>query len=377
VEGYIKNGKFFDKDNLNEDQLGSNLNIKKFWRETNTMPNWAGSCWYYLRYLDPNNTNKILGEEEQYWSENKYATVDLYIGGSEHAVLHLLYARFWHMFLFDRGYIPNPEPFQRLIHQGMITADAFTDKNNHYVDTKEVEVKYEDGKRVAYHKNSGENLNIVYGKMGKSYKNGVLPEEVVNEYGIDIFRMHLMYMGPITQAKEWNTDSILGMQRFCRKVQKLHEKMIVDTKQNLTGVFDKLIKSVTEHYQNLNYNLVIASLIKYINEVDSLTKQQYQDYLVLLSPIAPHLSEYLHNKFLNYKTSIFELNWPEYNSDIIAQQLIKVPVTQNGKLRMVLEVSPDVNEEELIRGVKDKFKNNSGIRIFWKNNQPVTITIQS
>jgi leucyl-tRNA synthetase len=365
VTGQIKNGKVVTK-NIDGP-------VQNFRRETNTMPNWAGSCWYYLRYMDPHNQHKMLGDDGQYWCNNKYATVDLYIGGSEHAVLHLLYARFWHMFLFDRGFIPNPEPFQRLIHQGMVTADAFTDQNGHYVDVNQVILSHNNGKKTAKHSITGEELTIVYGKMGKSYKNGVLPSDISEKYGVDIFRLHLMYMGPITQSREWNLDGIAGMERFCQKMYNLSEKLALTSSQRVTVALQKTIQLVTKQYDTLHYNTAIASLIKFTNEIDSIAHTEYVALLILLAPCAPHFCEYMYNK-IGCEGSVFERKWPEYDQAVLDLELVKVPVMKNSKLRFVLEVSHDISDEELRDQIKSRLplEHDLHIKVIRRGSKPVT-----
>jgi leucyl-tRNA synthetase len=364
IKGQIRNGKVITRNLTGKTQ--------KFFREANTMPNWAGSCWYYLRYMDPHNDKELLGKEAKYWCNNKYATVDLYVGGSEHAVLHLLYARFWHMFLFDLGLVPNPEPFKRLIHQGMVTADAFINKENQYVDAKTVEVKYENNQKIAVDKKTGEELTIVYGKMGKSYKNGVVPQEIVEEFGIDVFRMYLMYMGPITQSREWNLDGIVGMERFYRKVQKLPEKISDKTPEDTFIMLQSTIKILTEQYENLHFNTGIASLIKFVNQVTQISIEDLKTFLILLAPIAPHLAEYLHNQ-LGFTSSILDSDWPKWNQKLLDLQLVKVPVTHNGKLRTVLEVKNDIDDDELKSLVLEIVPQITTMQIIRKDGKLVTI----
>ena len=346
VEGQILNGKVITKNCKGPTQ--------KFVRESNTMPNWAGSCWYYLRYMDPHNTEELVGKRAfEEWCAGKYSTVDLYIGGAEHAVLHLLYARFWHMFLFDTEAVPNPEPFQRLIHQGMITADAFVDANNQYVDVKDVIVEWTNGTKKAKRKSTGAELTIVYGKMGKSYKNGVVPEEIAQKYGIDVFRMYLMYMGPITQDREWNVDGIVGMERFHRKVLDMSGKLSDASSDQVKKNLHLTIKQVTAQYSDLSFHTVIASLIKFLNSADTLGKPDFETFLVLLSPIAPHLCEYLYHRLGN-TSSIFNLDWPKFDPNIIVEESAHVPVMQNGRLRFVLDLKCDASDEEVANRVKER-----------------------
>ena len=202
-------------------------------RETNTMPQWAGSCWYYLRYFDAKNDAKFASDDAAaYWANSTDkdgnalpGAVDLYVGGAEHAVLHLLYSRFWHKVLFDLGYVSTPEPFQKLFNQGMITADAYTDARGVYVDIHDVEMRDVDGKKVPFNAKTDEQLTTVPGKMGKRYKNGIPPEEVCDQYTIDTFRTYEMYMGPLDSSKPWQSDAIVGMMRFLSNVWKVTTQM--------------------------------------------------------------------------------------------------------------------------------------------------------
>lgn len=350
VKGYIVNGKVITK-NIDP------AKAQKFFRETNTMPNWAGSCWYYLRYLDPTNDAKLISEEEvNYWCRDKYATVDLYIGGSEHAVLHLLYARFWHMVLFDLGHVPNPEPFLRLVHQGLITADAYLDGSNRYVDVHDV--RLENDRKVAIHKKTGEKLSIIHGKMGKSYKNGIPPEEIYDRYGVDIFRLHLMYMAPVTQSRDWQSESIVGMERFCKSVcnvvSRAIDKPVAESSYMVRLKLHSIIKLITEHYQNLHYNTSIALMIEFINLVDGdVAIHDCASFLKLLAPCAPHISEYLYQYIkrtcpdLCPYPSIFLDRWPEFDQELLATRKVKIPVTVKNKFKFALEEDPSISDEEL------------------------------
>ncbi len=242
-------------------------------RETNTMPQWGGSCWYYLRYLDAHNDKQFCSPEaEKYWMP-----VDLYIGGAEHAVLHLLYARFWHKVLYDLGLVSTKEPFQRLVNQGMITSFAFQRKNKTLVPTDEVEQK-EDGKY--YEKATGEELEQIVAKMSKSLKNVVNPDDEIKAYGADSVRMYEMFMGPLTMSKPWSTQGIVGIHRFLEKVWAVSEKPMNDI--DISGkledkalisarkTFAQTIKKVTDDTATLNFNTAISQMMIFINEISKL-----------------------------------------------------------------------------------------------------------
>lgn len=345
------------KGNIIDGKFRSNQNGQKFRRETNTMPNWAGSSWYYLRYLDPKNDHEIISEEaKNYWCKGKFATVDLYIGGSEHAVLHHLYARFWHMILFDLGVVPNPEPFKKLIHQGLITADAYLDKNGSYVDVKEVEVSKSGKDEIAINKNTGEVLAIEKGKMGKRYKNGVDPIEIIEKQGADVLRLHLMYMGPLTQSRPWN-DNFIGMERFCQNVSSMIESAIKENREQLKETEVKLhktIKLATENYEANHYNRCISLLIEFYNACGKdCSVTQSIEFLKLLHPLAPELSEYWYQQIkvtkngLNLKESILLESWPAYDSEMLISKIVKATIMINGKLKKVVEVDRDSSDDSL------------------------------
>ncbi|NLA97585.1 MAG: leucine--tRNA ligase, partial [Spirochaetales bacterium] len=232
-------------------------------RETNTMPQWAGSCWYYLRYLDPNNTKQFVSaEKEAYWMP-----VDLYVGGAEHAVLHLLYARFWHKVLFDLGLVSTSEPFKRLINQGMITSYAFQRKDKSLVPTDMVEEKETD---VFVEKATGEVLERVIAKMSKSLKNVINPDEIISEYGADSMRMYEMFMGPLEVSKPWATTGLVGVYRFLDRIYRLfEERVIVDDEPSdeLNRTLHKTIKKVTWDTNTLNFNTAISQMMVLVNEL--------------------------------------------------------------------------------------------------------------
>ncbi len=321
-------------------------------RETNTMPQWGGSCWYYLRYLDPHNNKQFCSPEaEKYWMP-----VDLYIGGAEHAVLHLLYARFWHKVLYDLGIVSTKEPFQRLVNQGMITSFAFQRSNKTLVPVDEVE-KRDDGNY--YEKKTGEKLEQIVAKMSKSLKNVVNPDDEVREYGADSVRMYEMFMGPLTMSKPWSTQGIVGIHRFLEKVWSISEKPLSDI--DITGkltdeklisarkTFAQTVKKVTADTASLNFNTAISQMMIFINELsklDSVPKAMWQDFVKILSPYAPHLGEELWQKLGNTE-SIAYVQWPAVNEDFAKDEEKTIVVMINGKLRGKFKAEPGLSDEKL------------------------------
>ena len=321
-------------------------------RETNTMPQWGGSCWYYLRYLDPKNNDKFVSKEaEDYWMP-----VDLYIGGAEHAVLHLLYARFWHKVLFDLGLVSTKEPFQRLVNQGMITSFAYQRKNKTLVPVDEVEQK-EDGNW--YEKATGEKLEQVVAKMSKSLKNVVNPDDEIRSYGADSVRMYEMFMGPLTMSKPWATQGIVGIHRFLEKVWGLSEKPLADIEINgkledkkllsLRKTFAQTVKKVGDDTASLNFNTAISQMMIFVNELskfDAIPTAIWTDFVKILSPYAPHLGEELWESLGN-KTSIAYEAWPTYNEEFLKDDTKEIVVMVNGKLRDKFEAAPGSDDETL------------------------------
>ena len=321
-------------------------------RETNTMPQWGGSCWYYLRYLDAHNDKQFCSPEaEKYWMP-----VDLYIGGAEHAVLHLLYARFWHKVLYDLGLVSTKEPFQRLVNQGMITSFAFQRKNKTLVPTDEVEQK-EDGKY--YEKATGEELEQIVAKMSKSLKNVVNPDDEIKAYGADSVRMYEMFMGPLTMSKPWSTQGIVGIHRFLEKVWAVSEKPMNDI--DISGkledkalisarkTFAQTIKKVTDDTATLNFNTAISQMMIFINEISKLPeipKAMWSDFVKVLSPYAPHLGEELWQKLGNSNTIAYE-KWPVFSEDFAKDDSKTIVVMVNGKKRDTFEAPVDTDQETL------------------------------
>ena len=317
-------------------------------RELNVMPQWAGSCWYFLRFIDPKNNGAFCGNE----AERYFMPVDLYIGGAEHAVLHLLYSRFWHKVLYDLGLVTTPEPFKKLFNQGMITADAFQDERGVYIDIREVELKDGEG----YHKKSGVKLVRTAGKMGKRYKNGLPPEEVGDEFGVDTLRLYEMYMGPLEASTPWSMEGIRGMQRFLQRVW----RNFIDLDGNLTisgkaspeqiKKMHQAILRVTDHIENLRFNTAIAAMIEWNNDLvgcDTIPEEVAQTFLVLLNPLAPHISEELWQRAQWGEGDLSRKDWPKADEALAEEESITLPIQVNGKMRGQIEVAKNLNEAEL------------------------------
>ena len=321
-------------------------------RETNTMPQWAGSCWYYLRYLDPQNEKAFCSKE----AENYWMPVDLYVGGAEHAVLHLLYSRFWHKVLYDCGLVSTKEPFQRLVNQGMITSFAFQRKNKTLVPTDEVDQKA-DG--TYFEKATGEPLEQIVAKMSKSLKNVVNPDDEIKAYGADSVRMYEMFMGPLTMSKPWSTQGIVGIHRFLEKVWAVSEKPLNDI--DITGkledkalvalrkTFAQTVKKVSSDTDTLNFNTAISQMMIFINEAskfESLPRAMWSDFVKLIAPYAPHLGEELWEKLGNKNTIAYE-SWPTFNEEFCKDDTKQIVVMINGKKRDTFEAAPGTSQDDL------------------------------
>mgnify|MGYP001654052515 FL=1 len=282
--------------------------------------------------------------------------VDLYIGGAEHAVLHLLYARFWHKVLYDLGLVSTKEPFQRLVNQGMITSFAYQRKNKTLVPVDEVEQR-EDGNW--YEKATGEKLEQVVAKMSKSLKNVVNPDDEIKLYGADSVRMYEMFMGPLTMSKPWATQGIVGIHRFLEKVWAVSEKQMADI--DITGkiedkalasarkTFAQTIKKVTDDTASLNFNTAISQMMIFINEISKLPKipkAMWSDFVKVLSPYAPHLCEELWQKLGRDATIAYE-SWPTIDEEYLKDDSKQIVVMVNGKKRDVFEIAPNSSEDEL------------------------------
>jgi leucyl-tRNA synthetase len=322
---------------------------KKGKRETNTMPQWAGSSWYHLRYIDPHNKTELA----DYKKLESWLPVDIYIGGAEHAVLHLLYARFWHKFLYDIGVVPTKEPYQKLFNQGMILGQSFRDSRGVLVPTNMVEKR--DGQWV--NSETGEVLEEAPAKMSKSLKNVVNPDDVIDKYGADTLRMYEMFMGPLDASIAWSENGLEGSRKFLDRVWRLfvdeNNKMrdCVTTLNDgkLTKVYHQTVKKVTEDLEHLHFNTAISQLMVFVNEAnkaDVLPYEYMKGFVQLLAPIAPHIGEELW-QILGNEESLTYAPWPTYDEAALIEDEVEVVFQVNGKLRGKQQVARGLSKEEL------------------------------
>ncbi len=329
-------------------------------RETNTMPQWAGSCWYYLRYADPKNTERLIDPEvEKYW-----LPVDLYIGGAEHAVLHLLYSRFWHKVLFDLGVVSRCEPFHKLYNQGMILAYAYLDAREARIPT-DMMVEREGG---FFHKETGEKLTQIVAKMSKSLGNVVTPDEVIESHGADAMRLYLMFMGPLDKAKPWQTGGIEGVHRFLSRVWRLLVdeeseatvlKPLSETESvELERLRHQTCLKVDSDIEGLRFNTGISALMVYVNglfEAGAVPRVAAETLVKLLNPFAPHLSEELWS-LLGHTTSLAYEPWPEGDPKKAEDDTVEIALQVNGKLRDNARVPKAATKDELLALAKSNPK---------------------
>lgn len=345
---------------------------KHYLRETNTMPQWAGSCWYYLRYLDSRNGKAFCGQaKETYWMP-----VDLYVGGAEHAVLHLLYSRFWHKVLFDRGHVHTPEPFQKLVNQGMILGEMeYTSyrRNDQWQSiVKEIPADWEavrleedqvekQGDSFVLKENPKIRIDARAFKMSKSRGNVINPDKVVDEYGADSMRLYEMFMGPLEATKPWSMRGVEGVYRFLSRVWRLliddraDQMKLNDAIQDVEPDRDTLrklhqtIQKVTEDLEGMSFNTAIAAMMEFSNHLTKLPirpRSVLDPFVLLLSPFAPHLAEELWHALGHADTLAYE-PWPKFDATLTRADAIEVPVQINGKLRAKLTVPADIDEATL------------------------------
>jgi leucyl-tRNA synthetase len=324
------------------------------------MPQWAGSCWYYLRYLDPTDDRWFVDPAvERYWmgggaAGERAGGVDLYIGGVEHAVLHLLYARFWHKVLFDLGQVSTPEPFQRLYNQGYILADAYTDPVGRYVPAAEVADGRYQGQPVTRH----------VGKMGKSLKNGVSPDDIYQAYGADTLRLYEMAMGPLDVDRPWQPDDIVGVFRFLQRLwrnlvdEETGQARVVETglahAEPLYRQLHQTIDAVGDLYRQLRYNVAIARLIelnhavtRFVRDRGAAAPREAVEPLVLMvAPLAPHLAAELWER-LGHDEPIDDVAFPVADPQALATAVVVLPVTVDGRRRGEITVGRDAGDEEV------------------------------
>jgi leucyl-tRNA synthetase len=326
---------------------------KEYARETNTMPQWAGSCWYYLRFCDPKNSERAWDpEKERYWMP-----VDLYVGGAEHAVLHLLYSRFWHKVLFDRGYVSTMEPFQRLINQGMILSITYRTSEGRIVSY--TGIRFEEGK--ALHSQTDEELTGETEKMSKSRGN-VIPVDVpMQRYGADTTRLYEMFMGPLETTKPWSMQGVEGISRFLNRAWRMIIDASVDAIQlspKLTDaapgedqlrVLHKTVKAVTEDMETLSFNTAISRLMEFVNYFtgqEDLPRRCMDEFVKLLSPMAPHIAEELWQA-LGHSESVYYVRWPAFDPKYVRETTIEIAIQINGRVRGRITVSANASKDEL------------------------------
>jgi len=318
-------------------------------RETNTMPQWAGSCWYYLRFIDPHNDNAIFDSaKEKYWMP-----VDLYIGGAEHAVLHLLYSRFWHKVLFDLGIVSTDEPYQRLFNQGMILAFAYENETGAKIPVDQVTEK--DGKH--YNTETGDELRQIVAKMSKSLKNVVNPDDVTEKYGADSLRLYEMFMGPLDVMKPWDDRNVKGVFNFIGRTYRFFSDP-----ENITGGEEDIeilkglhrtIRKVEEDIESLKLNTAISEMMIFLNLVykkGKVTAETARAFTLILSPFAPHLGEELW-QILGHDRSLAHEPWPEVNPEYLKVDTIEYPVSFNGKMRFKIDLPAGMGKDEIEKAV--------------------------
>ncbi|MDH6284811.1 leucine--tRNA ligase [Prescottella agglutinans] len=336
--------------------------LKDYRRDTNVMPQWAGSSWYQLRYIDPTNSEQFVApENEAYWTgprpdihgPNDPGGVDLYVGGVEHAVLHLLYSRFWHKVLFDLGYVSSSEPYRRLYNQGYIQAYAYTDERGVYVPA--AEVTEEDGKFFY----QGAEVKREYGKMGKSLKNSVAPDQICDEFGADTLRVYEMAMGPLDTSRPWATKDVIGAHRFLQRAwrvvvdEETGDLRVTDAEpsEDTLRALNKAIAGVGEDYAALRDNTAVAKLIEYTNH---LTKEYpagaphsvVEPLALMLGPVAPHLAEELWSR-LGHTESLAHGPFPTVDEKWLVEDTVEYPIQVNGKVRSRISVAVDAAREDI------------------------------
>ena len=317
---------------------------KKAWRETNTMPQWAGSCWYYLRFCDPSNENAAWGQEaEQYWMP-----VDLYVGGVEHAVLHLLYARFWHKVLYDSGLVSTLEPFQTLRNQGLVIARSFQRESGGYVDPEETE----ESNGQYLHKITKEPLRSQIEKMSKSKLNGITPDEIIEESGADALRMYELFMGPFDKEKIWNQDSVNGCKRFLNRYFEMiySDKVSDEEEEEAMKLAHRIVYAVLQDIEGLQFNTAIAKMMEFVNNftvLEKYPKKALSMFTQVLYPFAPHITEEAW-EHLGQEGDLAYAPYPEVDPKYLQDQTALCVVQVNGKLRGKWLFPRDQTQEEVM-----------------------------
>ncbi len=336
--------------------IDSWLHVGDMTRETNTMPQWAGSCWYYLRYIDPHNdTAPFSAENEKYWMP-----VDFYIGGAEHAVLHLLYARFWHKVLYDIGLVHTKEPFKKLFNQGMILGLSYKDARGALVPNDQVIAK--DGKYFS--KETGEELSQIPAKMSKSLKNVVNPDDIIRDFGADSLRLYEMFMGPLDQVKPWDTQGVQGVNRFLAKCWRLivaqNENVLQDNIRDIAcdaeteTLMHQTIRKLGEDIESLNFNTGISQMMVYVNHLTRLKevpKAAAEALVLVLAPYAPHIAEELWS-ILGHSDCIANAQWPEFDAQKCEVARIKMAVQVVGKTRGTIEIDRNASDDDIVKAAQ-------------------------
>ena len=331
-------------------------------RELNTMPQWAGSCWYFLRYCDPKNSARFCDPEiEKYWMSTKDSQgIDLYVGGAEHAVLHLLYSRFWHKVLYDLGHVTTSEPFGKLFNQGMIRSFAYRDKRGVYLGYDQVDTSGDTPKHVE----TGEEVSASVEKMSKSLKNVVNPDEVIAQYGADTFRLYEMFMGPLEASKPWNTRDVPGTHRFLQRawrmivgdeeIEPLLSEATAPPSDEIEKSLHKLIKKVGSDIEAMKFNTAIAAMMDFVNivyRVGNIAPDQAKRFVLVLAPFAPHLGEELWAQLGNDKSLAYE-PWPSFDEKMTVESTAELAVQVNGKIRGRVSVPADASKEDCLAAAK-------------------------
>lgn len=317
---------------------------KRARRETNTMPQWAGSCWYYLRFCDPHNEAAAWDPgKESYWMP-----VDMYVGGAEHAVLHLLYARFWHKVLYDCGLVSTSEPFHRLVNQGLVVSRAYQKEGGHYIEASEAVER--DGEY--YHWETGEKLRSQIEKMSKSKLNGVSPDEIIEDFGADAMRLYSMFMGPIEKEKVWNTNGVSGCRRFLNRFFEMATSEKVTEKESEEGMqlAHQLVEGVTDDIEKLLFNTAISKMMEFLNafvKLEAYPKEVVKMAVQVLAPFAPHISDELW-AHLGGKGCVSHHPWPKADSKHLVQEQVTYVVQVNGKLRGRFDLPKDQSEDRIV-----------------------------
>jgi leucyl-tRNA synthetase len=394
------------------DWLFKTIDGKKYKRETNTMPQWAGSCWYYLRFIDPNNDRQFIDPDK----EKSWMPVDLYVGGAEHAVLHLLYARFWHKVLYDRGHVTTPEPFGRLINQGMILGEyeyfGAKDSTGSWVPAERIKLKAignqtfasdtvteetyeaipfsrEDIEKAGGHfvlkSDPGVSVKPTAEKMSKARGNVINPDSIVADYGADTLRLYEMFMGPLEQTKPWNMDSVGGVRNFLGRLWRMiideHADVVelntaiqeVEPTDEQLRILHKTIKAISGDTETLGFNTAIARMMEFVNfftRESIRPKSVMEQFVLLISPYAPHIAEELWQA-LGHRESLAYEPWPEYREELTQAASIEIPIQIKGKIKAKINVPPGTDKDQLERLARE----NDAIRELLENSELIKVIV--